>query len=343
MTLDDQLNRRDFIRLAVGVAAGVSAGPLLTHASEDNGLEEKIIKIGNTTVSLRLLQKKGSCITYFNMHDNENAGVEAARQVIAKYGGRLIELRHKGVRNISFDLDGKRYEFDPNRMFSDEGIVTTLKERSRFSKDALLAIEGFRETVLDTYRLRDSKALVTVHNNINNGDLTIDFFRYRRPVKGQDADNFILVTDPNHYEALKKTPYNLAIVKADNDKGSMLPFWANDVERPYINVEAQHGHIQQQKDMIKAVLNLYRKEKDFLVPSKERAHSGQDKEPHKKYIVQDSDNTWNIVQNEYGKVNWDMIGKLVEYNKAFDNVFNPRSISPGQKILLPPASALKGL
>ena len=56
-------------------------------------------------------------LTMINLHDDENSGVEAALNFIENKGGRLYELSHSGERNVSFELDGVAYEFDPNRMF----------------------------------------------------------------------------------------------------------------------------------------------------------------------------------------------------------------------------------
>ena len=66
--------------------------------------------------------------TFLNVHNDEDTSVAAGLANLAEFGGRLIELVHTGERLISFTLDGRRYVFDPNRVFSDTGIEKTLKK-----------------------------------------------------------------------------------------------------------------------------------------------------------------------------------------------------------------------
>ena len=57
----------------------------------------------DTKVELIAYRSDKPGYVFFNMHDNENTGVEAARKVIKKEGGVLYELVHSGERYIEFN------------------------------------------------------------------------------------------------------------------------------------------------------------------------------------------------------------------------------------------------
>ncbi|WP_332248015.1 hypothetical protein [Legionella tunisiensis] len=78
------------------------------------------VTLGNTKV--KIIKQNGSGKTFIHLHENEKTALEAAKTFIKKKGGTLITLRHSGTRNIVFHLRRVRYEFDPNRIFTDRGI-----------------------------------------------------------------------------------------------------------------------------------------------------------------------------------------------------------------------------
>jgi hypothetical protein len=107
-------------------------------------IEQKVFryKLGDKTVKIVISKtsKRPSKFVYFNIHDNENTAVEAAKEIIEKYGGTLIELRNNGKRLINFSLKDEQFTFDPNRIFTKVGIRKTLKNNGGYT------IEAERET-----------------------------------------------------------------------------------------------------------------------------------------------------------------------------------------------------
>jgi hypothetical protein len=71
---------------------------------------------------------------------------------------------------------------------------------------------------------------------------------------GSDPDDFFLVTEPEVFEALRRRGYN--VVLQDNsrvtDDGSLSVHCGRAGVR-YINIEAQHGHLDRQVAMILAL------------------------------------------------------------------------------------------
>ena len=91
------------------------------------------VRLGDTTVEIEHVQH-GHGKAFVHVHQSETTALQAARAVIHDEGGSLVTLHHPGGRNIVFHLQGVRYEFDPNRMFTDVGIQKTLKQFGPYSK-----------------------------------------------------------------------------------------------------------------------------------------------------------------------------------------------------------------
>ena len=79
------------------------------------------LRVGDTRVIIEKTQH-GVGKNFIHVHQNETTALRAAKAVVAQEGGSVMTLVHSGGRNIVFHLDKKRYEFDPNRIYTDEGI-----------------------------------------------------------------------------------------------------------------------------------------------------------------------------------------------------------------------------
>ncbi len=263
------ISRRKFLKSALTAATSAFFAPLPATISKQETLEGKICQhqVGDETVNLKLLQKPGSYITYFNMHDDENTAVKAAEQIVKQYGGRLIELKHRGTRNIKFNLDGKKYEFDPNRVFSEKGIEETLRYYGNYSEAAHKEVSKFRDWLLKQY-LDESKVIITVHNNTNEsysilwyqkgGKYESDAKKVNK-AKGKDSDNFFFVTKEQDYNRLANLGFNVVLQNNEKVKedGSLSVYWGRKKQTPYINVEAQHNHLDEQVKMLIAAIKPY--------------------------------------------------------------------------------------
>lgn len=218
------------------------------------------ISVGDTVVEVVIHESEDPGLTYINLHDDENTAVEAALAILAKHGGRLIELRHTGERNIAFSLRDTSYAFDPNRMFTAEGVDTTLKRQSNHSRAAREAVSAFADSVLALISFDDLSTIVTVHNNSDDrysarsykeeGPYASDA-RFVHVAAGSDADDFFFVTTEELYNDLRDAGFNVAM--QDNalvtDDGS-LSVLAGQKGVPYVNAEAQHGHFAEQRRML---------------------------------------------------------------------------------------------
>lgn len=193
------------------------------------------------------------------MHDNENTATTATRKLIDEQGGRLIELQHKGTRYISFSVNGKNYQIDPNRIFSDVGIRNNLTDlNGNYAEEAFVTVQTFAQKLLNQFILSNNKRdIVAVHNNTNK-NWDINSFRSEATQihiqQGADLDDFFLVTDKNDFDRLQKKRFNVVLQsqKKVADDGSLSVYCGKNKIR-YINVEAQDMHADEQFKMLKAL------------------------------------------------------------------------------------------
>jgi len=225
----------------------------------------KTYTLGETEINVARF-RNGFGPTFFNMHDDEDVSVQATRHYIAEHGGTLFEIRHNGTRNIDFTHNGVEYSFDPNRMFSKQGIEDNLNP---YNEEAAEIVQSFAEDLvldldLDSF---DKGVLVAVHNN-TNGRYSIESYLpggseahnaldvFRNP--DRDPDDFFYVTSRVHFDFVKNQGFNVILQDSSQvrDDGSLSVFCSTEGIN-YINLEAQdYTHFVQQTEMLELVEGL---------------------------------------------------------------------------------------
>ncbi|WP_133131163.1 protein tyrosine phosphatase [Legionella yabuuchiae] len=210
-----------------------------------------VVKLGDETVTIHTIhQGKGK--VFVHVHQNETTALTAALAVIAKEHGTVITLKHSGQRNIVFHLAGKRYEFDPNRMFTDVGIKKTLAQFGPYSPAA------HREVNKLAYQLKQlipPGKVIAVHNNRSYS--LNDYLPGHKLAKDAQAlhycdkghyRNFYLVTKKQAFQRLINLKFNSVLqAKQATDDGSLSVYLAN---HDYINVEAGYDQLAAQISML---------------------------------------------------------------------------------------------
>lgn len=227
--------------LLISTSVGAFAQNALTKTTQ-------LIALGETNINVNIYEKKGVPITFVAPHHNEKISIKVAKELIEKYGGRLIEIEAvdengNAARRLQFKFANKSYSVDPNRVFTEYGrqcnnppeIVPHIKT---FSDNFLkLALQ-------DGVRLREGEQfLVALHNN---GDIdepgrtdeqkerdlsAFSFIRGGRPqhpllgahqaqAEGvfisnveYDEDNFLFVTSPAHLGFFAEKGFNVILQK----------------------------------------------------------------------------------------------------------------------------------
>jgi len=207
-----------------------------------------------------------------NVHDDENTSVEAGLTNINLQGGRLIEFVHSGERLVEFHLNGQKYTFDPNRIFSDAGITDTLKKHSSYSAAAHAAIKSFATQYLEYFALEKEPVIIALHNATDgtfsvrsylpdgeHGAATVE--TYISP--NRNKFDFFYVTDKKFYDYLKARDFNVTLQNNENcpDDGSLSVHFAKK-GIPYLNIEAEMKHLTSQIEMVKVAREMV----DKLIP-----------------------------------------------------------------------------
>ena len=113
---------------AIGIAQPESVAIRITQSRYIPFEKTIFYKLGNKIIPIKIYQYGNrKDVTYINVHDNESTSVEAATSILEINGGTLIKIENNKQRNIRFGFRNNYYSFDPNRIFSRQGIEQTLK------------------------------------------------------------------------------------------------------------------------------------------------------------------------------------------------------------------------
>ena len=210
------------------------------------------VVLGDETVVIHVIEQ-GKGKSFIHLHQNEITALRAARLVVKTEGGRVLTLHHHGQRNIVFNFENKRYEFDPNRIFTDEGIKKTLTQGGQYSVKAHSLVRDLAKAI--KMQLPEGR-IIAVHNNQS--------YSLRDYYKGQSLEtdaqalyvasddahsNFYLVTKPADFEKFKQLKMNSILQAAQaNDDGSLSIYLAS---RQYVNVEAGYNALAAQVHMLR--------------------------------------------------------------------------------------------
>ena len=221
------------------------------------GGKEVVLKLGTSKCIVHVYKNKRKTISVVRLHPNENTCIRSFFQLPSKNHFALYQLSQRGKRLLEYRLHNRVYYFDPNRIFSKRGIINILKEHNlHFPKSLVNKIAVFSKKLLATAHITNSsKHIIAIHNN-SNGEFSVETYsRYSKVAShfishSKDADDFFIVTSISDFKFFKKHNENVVLQsKYAKDDGSLSVFCQRH-NIPYINVEAQYGHIQRQKKML---------------------------------------------------------------------------------------------
>ncbi len=220
--------------------------------------------LGETTVNVVKHSFGEGGYVFYNMHDNENTGVDAARKVLRKTGGTLFELVHSGERYITFEINGREFQIDPNRIYTDTGVWRELERIGDRDSTAFTVVSSFGKALVDLIQVDSQSTIIALHNNTEDNYSTLSYViggDYESDAeavylgKRNDHDEFYFVTTPRLYGLLTPTGFNVVLQNNQNvtDDGS-LSVYCGQRSVEYVNVEAQHGNKGANRRMLKKLL-----------------------------------------------------------------------------------------
>ena len=222
------------------------------------------IPLGNETIYLDTSIWGDSKIVFINVHENEQTSVAAGQEILSNTGGILIELKSKGDRLISFASNGIQYTFDPNRIFSAAGIKASLLEFGPYDPEIEKQIATLAATIIETILSYHPTIIIALHNT--TGDYSMNNYIPGGKLENDKSDIFInpqmnnadlfFTTDKEAFDLIKNGGFNVVLQNNENvtEDGSLSVYCSANGLR-YINIEALHGHKNEQMQMITFINN----------------------------------------------------------------------------------------
>jgi hypothetical protein len=184
---------------------------------------------------------------FLNLHENENTSVVASRSFLYKNGGSLVKFSHGSSRIISFYLKSVKYSFDPNRIFTTEGIIDTLKQYGPYSTAAVDEVTQFATSLLNIYEFTSQTVVLALHNNagtygansyLPGGSYENDASAVYIEPKTNPSD-FYYVVDPLYFDWFADHGYNVVLQNNETvtNDGS-LSYYCGLEGKSYINFES---------------------------------------------------------------------------------------------------------
>jgi hypothetical protein len=229
-------------------------------------IQKVAFAIGDTRIHAQVSTFGTRPLTLIHLHEDEPTAVQATVSVLQKRGGRLIDLVHSGHRRVTFSLEGVNYSFDPNRIFSNDGLMKTLRGDVPIPAGAYEAVRKFAEEFVSFFKLDAQPILIAVHNN-GEGDLSIYSYQPGHTYAADaeqlaisseaDPDDFFYVTHGPFFEKLRAARCHVVLQNNQilRDDGSLSVF-AGRRGIPYINVEAENAHLTTQIQMLEFAIAI---------------------------------------------------------------------------------------
>jgi hypothetical protein len=259
------MKNKSSLRLGINILLVMSV-LVMTNGCATRRAGNSEFKLGEAVVRIKVFKRGSGSPTMINVHDDENTSVIAGKTIAKESGGRVIELVHSGRRFVRFTIDHDAYSFDPNRIFSDKGIKTTLSRGPNYSEAGHIAVKEFARGFLDLYQLDREPVIVALHNT-DGGGLTIHSYR-KDGEKGSASatlhaserrgpGDFFYVTDRRFFDYLKERDFNVTLQDDATvpDDGSASVYFARR-GIPYINIEADRKNLEQQIEMVRVAREM---------------------------------------------------------------------------------------
>jgi hypothetical protein len=198
-------------------------------------------------------------ISFLAIHDDEDTGVKAAFEFIRFSGGSILDSQYGGVRNFKFVNNAEEFQTDPNSIYTKKGIPLGISKFGPVDDDVVNHLERTGKAILKAYNPGKLGYIFTLHNNGDGG------FGISSYLKGyelesaadsvfinfqMDADDLILVTELELFNKLKAANVNVVLQSENAADDGSLSIYAMNKKIPYLNVEVQHGHLEENLRLI---------------------------------------------------------------------------------------------
>ncbi len=251
--MDTMQTARIIIPLLIALFSLCSTTVKAQHPPLFDGLQMDTLFIDMHSLPFKLVKYRYGKpnLNFLVIHDNEDTGLKAAIEYIRFSGGSVTDSQYGDVRNYRFKYQGRDYQIDPNKIYSDYGIMEGLEYYGATHEDISVTLSAAAEMILNFYNSGKPDYIFTLHNN-TDGAFGINSYLKGYELElvadslhinfNMDPDDMILVTDLKLFNELKKENINVVLQSRDAADDGSLSLYAMQKNIPYINVEVQHGH-----------------------------------------------------------------------------------------------------
>ncbi len=250
-----------FLLLASSITSSQNAD-LRFVAYPQSKLDKSFFRLGDNVITISTLSHQERSFALVSLHHNETTAIEAAQEFINEEGGVLVWLENDEKHNIEFEFLNKEYSIDPNKIFTQKGRAKNIKT-GPYKNTLSVQVQHFADYLYNIIPF--DKHVVGIHN-YEAGERSIKSFKKRklaRKVKSifvnpaRDVNNYFVTTDLEVFEALKQKKYNVVlqnqtIVRDDGSLGLVV----TKSRRIYVDVIAEMGQTEEQKEMIAALAEI---------------------------------------------------------------------------------------
>ncbi|MBK7690234.1 MAG: hypothetical protein IPJ31_03635 [Bacteroidetes bacterium] len=220
-----------------------------------------------TCILIQTITKPGA-LNFIALHDDENTAVKAFHSWTSELNINLLELHQNNDRYLKYQIGSMVFSIDPNKIFTEKGIANTLNSNYlKYPKELPIKIKQFADSLL-TYFVDSSKRAYTIAIH-NNSEANYSILNYKNPrlaskvfiSSNEDIDDFFIVIDSLDFDFFKNLDQNVALQNIEADDDGSLSIYCHKNKIPYINIEAQDGHLAKQIEMIKLAYYLVTEKK----------------------------------------------------------------------------------
>lgn len=172
------------------------------------------------------------------------------------------------IDNVEREVVINGFIIDPNRIFTNDGVKQNIiKLNNNISKlelnKTIELINEDRDKFFERISPPEGGLLIALHNNIREYSIENEIpLSTKVSLKNNnhpDHHNFFICTNPDDYNLLKESPFNVVLQdkQIENDDGS-LSWFALRKNIRFINIETRLGHLNTQSKMLDYInKNLY--------------------------------------------------------------------------------------
>lgn len=224
-------------------------------------------KLGSDTLNIAGYRSPTTdSILLVHLHHNEQTALNVAQQfIILSADVNFVFLDNKESREVNFKINKTNVKFDPNRIFSKQGIQKTVVTTPPLTQQANSEVNKLSAFLIDTH-FKKAKQIIALHNNTTLGTLTVNDFKADGKYANEsinvfindknEPDNFIITTELDYFIILKEQNINVVLQHPTPFDDGSLSVWAAKNNKPYINIEVEHGNFNRQKELLNIVYKM---------------------------------------------------------------------------------------